>query len=335
MHSANFQHLQPIQIFAQLHRHFDYYWQFEMDARNTGHAYHFLDRAIDFARQQPRKFLWERNAYFYTPGAHGSWDDFIQMVDRSMAGRESKSVWGAVPVQDIHPLGPRPSVASPVDDKYQWGVGEEADLMTFLPIFDPRETNWTYPNKTWNVPSDLPRRASPITMWRLSRRLLSIIHDELTSGKAVVSEMSGPTWALLHGLKAVSVPHPLFVDGQWSAKELARIYNPGEPEKINGGPDSIWNFDHKFDQIMYRISYMFTTQTAEDLFRRWLGFPQNPDQYTDGSLVSSLQRCVMPLLFSETLSTDSRSRSIETRRAGSGWYDGGSLVGFLFYISIN
>jgi hypothetical protein len=49
-------------------------------------------------------------------------------------------------------------------------------------------------------------------------------------------------------------------------------FNPGEPEKINGGDDSIWNWNHLLDHIIYRSSYMFTTYTAEDLFRRWLGF---------------------------------------------------------------
>ncbi len=285
-YSANLQHLQPIQIFAQLYPQFAFYWQFEMDSRNFGHAYHFLDRAVEFARQQPRKFLWERNAYFYTPGTYGSWDEFVHMVGRSMAGRETKSIWGPVSVPVVQPVGPRPPTSDPRNDDYKWGVGEEADLITLLPIFDVLETNWTYPDKIWGVPEDLPRRASPITMWRMSRQLLSIMHRSQKNGMAVVSEMSGPTWALLHGLKAVALPHPIFTDGQWSAKELAQIMNRGEPEKINGGKDSLWNWDHSWDHILFRMTYMFTTQTAEDLFRRYLGFPANPNQYTHGSLVS-------------------------------------------------
>ena len=77
---------------------------------------------------------------------------------------------------------------------------------------------------------------------------------------------------MYHGLKAVHVPHPIYADGQWTSEELARICNRGVPENINGGPDSIWNFDHFYDHIMYRLSYMFTTHTAEDLYRRWLGY---------------------------------------------------------------
>jgi len=286
-HTAVYQHLQPIQIFAQLHPDFDFYWQFEMDARNTGHTYHFLEHAISFAKRQPRKYLWERNAYFYIPGAHGTWEDFTHMVDRTLKAREDSTVWGPMPAPgtDIKPVGPSPPLSNPRHENYQWGVGEEADLITFLPIFDARETNWTFPNMTWGVPSDLPRRASPITMWRMSRQLLGVMHDAANDGMAVVSEMSAPTFALLHGLKAVAVPHPIYLDGQWTAREVASILNRGsDPAKINGGADSVWNWDHKWDHVLFRMSFMFTTQTAEDLIRRWLGFEADPNQYTDGSL---------------------------------------------------
>lgn len=286
-HTAVYQHLQPVQIFSRLHPNFDFYWQFEMDARNTGHTYHFLERAASFAQQQPRKYLWERNAYFYIPGAHGPWQDFVHMVDRSMRGREDSSVWGPVPAPgtSIKPVGPAPPLANPRHDNYQWGVGEDADLITLLPIFDAEQTNWTFPDKTWNAPPDIPRRASPITMWRMSRQLLGVMHTAANDGLAVVSEMSAPTFALLHGLKAVAVPHPIYLDGQWTARELAPIVNRGsDPAKINGGSDSLWNWDHKWDHILFRMSYMFTTQTAEDLMRRWLGYEADANQYTDGSL---------------------------------------------------
>jgi len=207
-----------------------------MDAHNTGHTYHFLEKAVAFAKAQPRKYLWERNAYFYLPGAHGSWQDFTHTVDRSMRGREESSVWGPVPAPGapIRPLGPTPPLSNPRHENYVWGVGEEADLVTLLPIFDAAATNWTFPNKTWGVPADMPRRASPITMWRMSRGLLGAMHAAAADdGAAVVSEMSAPTFALLHGLKAVAVPHPIYLDGQWTARELAQVVNRGsDPAKV-------------------------------------------------------------------------------------------------------
>jgi hypothetical protein len=246
-----------------------------MDARHTGHIYHFLDKAISFAREQPRRYLWERNAYFYTPGAHGTWAEFKEMVNRSLQNLSAKTIWGPILGTGIRPLGPEPPNASPEDDNFNWGVGEEADLITFLPIFNPKETNWTFPDKIWNFKHGLetPRRAGVITMGRYSRRLLDLTHHaQATRGLGLASEMSGASWSLYHGLKAVHVPHPIYADGHWTPEELARIYNRGSPDNINGGPDSIWNFDHLYDHIMYRLSYMFTTHTAEDLYRRWLGY---------------------------------------------------------------
>jgi hypothetical protein len=107
----------------------------------------------------------------------------------------------------------------------------EADLITLLHIFD------------------LQRRASPIPMWRMSRQLLGAMHSAAEEwGIAVVSEMSAPTFALMHGLKAVAAPHPIYVDGQWTAREVASIVNRGvdeDPAKVNGGRDSLWNWDHR------------------------------------------------------------------------------------------
>lgn len=248
-----------------------------MDARHTGHAYHFLDRSISFAKQQPRKYLWERNAYFYTPGAHGTWENFTNLVDESLsaADQTDSTIWGPILGTGIRPLGPDPPVDHPANDNYTWGVGEDADLITYLPIFNPKDTQWTFPDKIWNFRYglDTPRRTAVITMGRYSRRLLDLIHNaQATRGLGLASEMTGPSWALYHGLKAVHVPHPIYADGQWTPHELARIYNRGSPGNINGGPDSIWTWDHLHDHIMYRLSYMFTTHTAEDLYRRWLGY---------------------------------------------------------------
>ncbi|KXG50850.1 uncharacterized protein PGRI_064220 [Penicillium griseofulvum] len=303
-HSPQLQHHQPLQIFSQLYPHFDYYWQLEMDARHTGHIYHFLDRAVSFARQQPRKYLWERNAYFYTPGAHGNWSQFTQMVHDSLADNSNRTVWGPVSRTGIRPLGPEPPVPYPDQDNYTWGVGEEADFITFLPTFNPQHTQWTFPDKIWNFKygEGTPRRAAVITMGRYSKRLLDLIHHaQATKGLGLASEMTGASWALFHGLKAVHVPHPIYADGQWTPRELARIYNPGPPENVNGGSDSIWNFDHIFDHIMYRLSYMFTTHSAEDLYRRWLGF--RTAEHEGGKTVSEDRygRHCFPSMFLHTI----------------------------------
>ncbi|KAJ5196597.1 Protein of unknown function DUF3405 [Penicillium cf. viridicatum] len=246
-HSANFQYWQPVQIFSQMFQDFEYYWQLEMDSRFTGHSYHFLEKSAKFEKRLPRKYLWERNAYFYIPG-------------------------------------PKPPVTFSEDDKYEWGVGEKADLITFLPIFDPTDTQWLFRNLLWGLPEDVPRRTSPVAMGRVSRELLHQMHIiQIQRGMGLVSEMTPPSLALWHRLKAVHVPQPLHLDGKWTSKEIGQIMNPGKPDKINGGPDSFWNWDHLWDHILYRLTYMFTTQTTEDFYRRWLGYPIDPNQYIDGT----------------------------------------------------
>ncbi|KXG47974.1 Protein of unknown function DUF3405 [Penicillium griseofulvum] len=282
-HSPGLQDWQPLQAFSRVFQDFDYYWQVDMSSRFTGHTYHFLEKSAEFAKRQPRKYLWERNAYFYIPGTHGTWKNFLRRIQSSMKGR--MSVWGPKSIPQVNPVGPSPPVASPDDDDYEWGVGEEADLITFLPIFDPTNTDWLFGDHFWGIPKGLnpPRAASVVAMARVSKNLFHQMHDlQAQQGIGIFTEMTAPTLALWHGLKAVYVPHPLYVDGKWTPKELGRIMNPGEPDKINGGENSFWNWDHRWDHILYRMTYMFTTQTAEDFYRRWLGYPMDPKQYTDG-----------------------------------------------------
>ena len=313
-------------MFSQLYPEFDYYWQFEFDARMIGHAYHFIDQSIQFAKKQPRKHLWERNAYFYTPGAHGTWKQFSEMVSKAMNGRDG--VWGPVSLNGrskiggVAPIGPKPPVSSPQEDNYEWGVGEEPDLITFLPIFDSMRTSWTMPWRLYGpLPKDAPRRASVLTQWRVSKRLLDVMHSALKNeGLAYVSEMSAPSFSLLHGLKAVYVPHPIYLDGQWTDKEIGHHYNQGPAYRMNGNWDSIWNWNHLMDHIMYRTTYMFSSQAGEDLFRRWMGYPVDGNQVNEPWVVS---RDDVTLLLPSFLLTYVHSTPMRNNGYGSkevSWY---------------
>ena len=259
-----------------------------MDSRFTAHSYHFLEKAAQFAKVQPRKYLWERNAYLYVPGSHGTWNKFSDMVTSSMRGH--KSIWGPVTGTEgmpKNPLGPQPPVKSPNDDNFEWGVGEEADFVSFSPIFDPINTEWPFSKNIWGLPESIPRRASGVAMGRVSRTILQGLHKaQAEENIGLASEMTIPTFALWHGLKAVHFPHPIYIDGKWTSQELGRILNPGPPDRINGDMSSIWNVHHMWDRILFRFSYLYTSQTAEDFYRRWLGYKIDPNQYTDGSIVS-------------------------------------------------
>jgi hypothetical protein len=277
--SAIVQYFQPLQVFARLHPEFDFFWQFEMDARYTGHMYHLLEQATSFARKQPRKFLWERNSYFYMPRVHGHWAEFMQRVDRDMQGRES--IWGPRPAQNIIPGddSPVPPVADPADDHYEWGVGEEADMITWLPTFDPEHTDWPFRNRIFNFEQEnaTPRRTAIVTMSRTSSRLLRAMHcDQMEKGVGLVSEMSAVSWAMYYGLKVVHIPQPLYLEGNdWEEEDKVtalerKVNGGGSPEKINAGWDSFWSWGSHHDEF-HNTTYMFASPLPEKIYRAWLG----------------------------------------------------------------
>ncbi|KAJ5768885.1 hypothetical protein N7520_003444 [Penicillium odoratum] len=273
VHEAILQYFQPIQIFSRLNPQYDYIWQFELDARYTGHLYHFLEQAAIFAKKQPRKNLWERNSYFYIPAVHGDWEQFMDTVDRGMSNHED--VWGPQPAIGIHVEDESPPVptSDDQDNLWQWGIGEEADVITWMPQFNPKNTGWPFRDRIFNFwqGGRTPVRASPVAMSRVSARLLRLMHNDKTrSGLGLASEMSPVSWALFYGLKSVQVPQPIYHEKRWDPVELNRRANPGKPGSINAGKDSIWSWQ-MHDDIMLKLSYMFSSDFPEKLYRAWLG----------------------------------------------------------------
>ncbi|KAJ5192043.1 uncharacterized protein N7498_011028 [Penicillium cinerascens] len=250
VHDAVLRYFQPVQLFSLLHPQYDYIWQFEIDARYTGHLYRLVTQATDFARRQPRKHLWERNSYLYIPAIHGTWEEFATKVNQDMVKRDS--IWGPPPAEDID-LGrhsPVPPVASPDDDEGDWGVGEEADLITWLPHFDPAGVNWPWGQEIYHFQQRMhtPRRATVGAMSRLSTRLLRVMHkDQACKGLGLASEMMPISWAMYYGLKAVQVPQPIYHErAAWGHKSC--------------------------DDILLYPSFMWRSSFAERLYRAWLGY---------------------------------------------------------------
>ncbi|KAK2069491.1 hypothetical protein P8C59_004070 [Phyllachora maydis] len=294
-----------MQYFAHNHAEYDYFWQWEMDIRYTGHYLDLLTKVEDFGKAQPRKGLWERNARFYVPSVHGSWEDFTHMarVQTEMGTIGAENVWSHVPgfKQDpnqikkgeetvwgpVRPADPNDWFEADNDpvpptsyerDKYQWGVGEEADLLTLNPIFDPDGTTWgladdiTGYNETTGKP---PRRAQIITASRMSRRLLRAMHRETALAKHhAFPEMWPATAALQHGLKAVAAPHPVYVDRAWPAAYLARVFNGGRNGASGGSRAALFG-DREHN--VRGLSWFYNAGFAPNLYRRWLGLRVNND----------------------------------------------------------
>ncbi|KAK3373472.1 hypothetical protein B0T24DRAFT_262963 [Lasiosphaeria ovina] len=263
----------PVQMFMQEHREFDFVWNWEMDSRVTGHHYDVLNKLSEFAKKQPRKGLWERNERFYVPGFYGDYDKkFRSAVERSTSG---STIWGAPEISVVKPIGPNPPVPSPDQDKYEWGVGEDADLITLAPMFNPINSNWVMRNQVWGYRNQdfpwgkLPRRATIITQVRVSRRLLDIMHVEDLRGNHVASEMVTQTTALLHGLKAVFTPMPVFFDRPWDGAALARWFNGG-PKGASGGFGSAmgWGQEERYQGS----TWYYRALPPQRLYNNWMGY---------------------------------------------------------------
>jgi hypothetical protein len=255
-----FQQWMPVQWFAATHPEFDFFWNWETDVRYTGHHYDFLEEVADFARNQRRRFLWERNKRYWIPSVHGDYEKWYSDTNAKIEaaardGRIEPPVWGPQPYHpDQKPLGPEPP--SPGGTYANtWGVGEEADLITLLPIWDPRKTDWSFRNQIWNFVDDvapepndifvdlgfdnpefknIPRRVSISTVSRVSRPLLRAMHLENKAGRSMQAEMWPTTVALHHGFKAVYAPQPIWWDRKWPALYADAVFNAHSGDDYDG-----------------------------------------------------------------------------------------------------
>ncbi|PSS03566.1 hypothetical protein BD289DRAFT_358758 [Coniella lustricola] len=298
-----------MQYFAYNHPEYDYFWQWEMDIRYTGHYLDLFTKMEDWAKEQPRKGLWERNARFYIPTEHGSWEDFGQMarVQAEMGTTSADNIWNGIdsskkkkkpqeltrgekmvwgPVRPADPndwFEPENDPVPPTSyehDKYQWGVGEEADLITLNPMFDPEGTTWLLADDItgYNDTEELgkpPRRAQIITASRMSRKLLLTMHRETAFKKHhAFPEMWPGTVALQHGYKGVFVPHPLYTDREWPTQYMAAVYNGGKNGASGGARTSVFG---QREHNLQGLTWFYNSGFAPNLYRRWLGMKVNND----------------------------------------------------------
>lgn len=298
----------PMQYFAYQHPEYDFFWNWEMDIRTTHHWYHFFDSVTKWAKAQPRKLLWERNSRFFIPSEYGEWEDFSQMVriqtehgtnsvanlwsslnrahkdssDGNVAGamkqQGDRPIWGPErPLDDDVAFEGDPAPPTSFDkDKYTWGVGEEADLITFNPLFDPDGTTWLLRDDTtgYNITRGRPpRRTAIITASRLSRKLLVTMHRETALKKhTMFSEMWPASCALHHGLKAVYAPHPEYIDRKWPTNYLQSVFNGGRNGATGAARTSVFgDREHNFRGTTWYYNAGF----PEVLWHRWLGMRFN------------------------------------------------------------
>ncbi|KAK0611424.1 hypothetical protein B0T14DRAFT_441225 [Immersiella caudata] len=229
-HRTMWQVYQPMQLFALHYPEFDHFWQLELDMRFTGHAGKFLDRLADFARREPRKQALERSTFMHMQQQIGDYKQFFQTVDRVNNGHSY--AWGPVRVPEIQPIGPEPPVRSPKEDDFQWGVGEEADLIvtSYCNNVSAAE-KWVFRNwiKGFEAGIKTPRFFCPPAIMRSSRSLLLAIHEaQLDLSLRIPSEATPPSFALWHGLKISFPQHPVY----WKVRDDFAI----QEQWWKGGP---------------------------------------------------------------------------------------------------
>ena len=312
-----------LQYFSHQNPEYEYLWNWEMDVRYTGQWYHLFDRVTQWSKEQPRKGLWERNGRFYIPSVHGTWEDFKQMVrvqsemgtnapnnvwsglkagaariPGSPQGKTDKPVWGPESPADM--LGGQDDPITPTTldkDKYVWGVGEEADLITFSPLFDPDGTTWFYVNDVtgYNTTQGLPpRRATIGTSSRLSRRLLQTMHRETVLERHhMFTEMWPASVALHHGYKAVYAPHPVYIDRKWPTAYLAGVMNGGRNGASGGARTSVYGGrEHNFKGT----TWFYDAGFAPNLWRRWLGYKVDNDGGEQEEIAGEGRMCLPGML---------------------------------------
>lgn len=211
-HRTMWQVFQPMQLLALHYPEFDHWWQVEMDMRFLGDAGKMLDNLSTFARDEPRKQALERANFWHMITEIGDYGEFSKAVDKVNKG--GSKAWGPMRVSEILPIGPVPPVSDPRNETFQWGVGEEADVIVTSYCNDANKpTSWVFKEWVYGFKTgvETPRFYCPPAIMRSSRPLLLAIHRaQVEQGIRVPSEATPPSFALWHGLKLSFPQQPVF-----------------------------------------------------------------------------------------------------------------------------
>lgn len=147
-------------------------------------------------------------------------------------------------------------------------------------MIDPIGTNWIYEDGIHGFADGLgtPRRLAIVSITRSSRRLLQLVDEaQRRDGQWLVSEATLETFALLHGLKAVTVPHPISIAKDMTAEELDAEIHKGPPHSKAGGenPSMLYTKEGWLPGPWWEASYWFTGNGAENVWKA----------YTNGELL--------------------------------------------------
>ncbi|KAL2021862.1 hypothetical protein VTK56DRAFT_6457 [Thermocarpiscus australiensis] len=267
-HRTMWQVFQPMQLLALHYPEFDHFWQLEMDMRFLGDAGKFLDRMAMVARNEPRKQALERAAFWHMISETGDYGEFSRAVDKANKG--GSHAWGPMRVPEILPIGPEPPTGDPHNDTFEWGVGEEADVIVTSYCNDNSKPNrWPYKDWISGVKTGVatPRFYCPPAIMRASRPLLLVIHQaQLEYAIRVPSEATLPSFAVWHGLKLSFPQHPVFHRDNGDNDMKAKWWRGGPRASSTGlGPD---NLDHPRGM---GLTFWWESDWPRQVFSAWTG----------------------------------------------------------------
>ncbi|EME83511.1 uncharacterized protein MYCFIDRAFT_174939 [Pseudocercospora fijiensis CIRAD86] len=162
-----------------------------------------------------------------------------------------QGIWG--PHQDaylyVKPQGP----LSPARNATQWGVGESLDLITLAPIVDPVGPDCNHVSKTHGYDQHNTNFPAPTAI--------------------DISEAADGWVCLLHGLKAVYVPHQITFTPDadiYSVEEFDKLLHRGSPS--NFGSESTLLPDFRW----LKASYFYIAGKASKLWQEYTNGRTDP-----------------------------------------------------------
>ena len=275
----------PLQFFASQHPEYDYFWEWEMDIRVTGHYYELINQVTQWAEKQPQEYAWERSSKFFIPALHdNSYSKFTGSVIEEVRQSDKQPISGPQRPREL--LRPIPEQPTPGN------ADHTTDFIAFNPLFDPSRTRWAFRNDITGYndtkPARPPTRAALITASRLSRRLLILMHEETyLNNHTMFPEMYPASTALHYGLKAIAAPLPIYFDREWPIQHASEVFNNAEisPESRAAGMRGIRGHFHgngsvfgPGEHVFRGGSYYSNAAFASYLWRRWLGHENNNNE---------------------------------------------------------
>ncbi|PWN42606.1 hypothetical protein IE81DRAFT_330129 [Ceraceosorus guamensis] len=238
--------LMALQKFYLDHQEYDFVWNWEMDVRYIGNYLDYFEGIEEYSRKEPLHVGMDK---------YDSW--FVRNVSVSEENWRDN--------------------ATLID-----GRGDEADLITLGPVFDPRGSGWFWEYDVQNYPKGeaTHRRASIGTNMRMSRSLLDAMNVVNAEAKKSLHCEAWPTTLVLHSqlpishdhsfypeagfthnlplpFKGVFAPHPVYFRHYWDPEVLhSRINRPDFYKKAN-------------EKIMRDSAFYYDGAHAKEIYVGW------------------------------------------------------------------